>query len=42
MLLIVIPRMIITVITGALLLSVITWITEIKARKVTGKLHVQR
>ncbi len=41
-LLLVIPRMIITVITGALFLSVVAWITEIRSRKVTGKLHVQR
>lgn len=37
----IIPRTVLTVITGALILSVITWINEIRSRRVTGKLHVQ-
>lgn len=40
-LLIVVPRMIISVIIGALLLSVISWINGIRSRNVTGRLHVQ-
>lgn len=40
-LLLVIPRMILTVVIGVLFLSVTSWIIEIKSRKVTGKLHVQ-
>lgn len=40
-LLIVIPRIVITVLTGALLLMTINRITEMRSRKVTGKLHVQ-
>ena len=40
-LLLVVPRAVITVIIGALILSITTWVTEIRSRRVTGRLHVQ-
>lgn len=40
-LLLVVPRAVITVIIGALILSLTNLVTEIRSRKVTGRLHAQ-
>jgi len=41
-LLLIIPRTALTVVIGGMLLSVSSWLSDMKSRKVSGKLHVRK